>query len=82
MIEQRLRNLVALATSALRSPTPKQEEAFGRLAHTLCVACCVGFVTVIFGSAYLFWTKVWYASALLVWAVVLFLAGAILSKGA
>ncbi|ADV02156.1 hypothetical protein C6571_18890 (plasmid) [Simplicispira suum] len=81
MLRQRMRGALGDFKDALARPTLKQKEAYGRLAHTLCVACCVGAITVLFGAAFSFWTTLLYVCSLMIWGLVLFVAGAILSKG-
>ncbi len=81
MARQRMRGALSEFKDAMARPTLRQKEAYGRLAHTLCVACCVGAVTVLFGSAFSSWTTFLYVFALVIWGLVLFVAGAILSKG-
>ena len=49
MARQRTRDALSSFKQALATPTIKQKEAYGRLAHTLCAACCVGAVSVTFG---------------------------------
>lgn len=81
MARQRTRDALSSFKQALATPTIKQKEAYGRLAHTLCAACCVGAVSVTFGSAFSAWVATWYLFFLVTWGLVLFVAGAILSKG-
>lgn len=82
MARQRMRVVLSSFKEALVAPTLKQKEAYGRLAHTLCAACCVGAVTVTFGTTFSFGIAMWYFFSLIFWGVVLFFTGAILSKGA
>lgn len=76
-----LHKLLQESKLAFRSPTAKQKEAYGRLAHTLCAASLVGSVSVMFtettASLYAFFK----VAALLFWAVLLFWIGALASKG-
>lgn len=79
----KLKGIVNALAEALKAPTPKQREAYGRWTHTLSAAATVGAVTVMFGktSASDFWYELAKVGALFFWSVILFIAGAILSKG-
>ena len=65
---------------ALLKPTFKQKEAYGRYSHGLSGVCAIAFVTILFSDAPILnsWIKM---TALAVFAAVLFVAGAIFSKG-
>jgi hypothetical protein len=80
---KKLKNLLTSVGVALKSPTLKQREAYGRWTHTLSAAATVGAVTVMFGrtAASDFWYDLAKVGALFFWSVILFIAGAILSKG-
>lgn len=52
-------------------------EAYGRYAHTLSAACIIGCAPVIYSSAY----TVFHVVRLFAAGVVLFLGGAVMSKG-
>lgn len=81
MARQRMRDVLSSFKQALAAPTIKQKEAYGRLAHTLCAVCCVGAMSVTFGSAFSMWVATWYLFFLVIWGLVLIVAGAILSQG-
>jgi len=73
-----LRKLLKALNSAFVSPTLKQMEAYGRYAHTLSAACVIGCAPVIYSPAYAVFDVV----KLFVAGVILFLGGALLSRGA
>ncbi len=81
MLLKLLRHLQQEVKNALRTPTLKQKEAYGRLAHTLCAACMIGFVTVIFTESLLTANHLARLCGLLLMGIVLFASGALLSKG-
>ena len=77
----RFNRLFQETKSVLRSPTPKQKEAYGRLSHTLCAAALISSVSVAFTESHATLYVVSKVSALVFWGVVLFWIGAVLSKG-
>lgn len=83
MFKKRLHDLLGVLSPTLKQPTGKQKEAYGRLMHTLCAASWIGAITIMFSEPSK--NSIWYhysqAVALMVVGAVLFLAGAILSKG-
>lgn len=78
---KRLQWLLEETKNALRTPTLKQKEAYGRLSHTLSAVSMVGAVTVMFTEANVTIHVVSKIGALVLWGVLLFWVGAILSKG-
>ena len=81
MIKMQLIKLRDELKSALRTPTLKQKDAYGRFSHTLSAASFVGAATVMFAETHASLYAVGRIAALIFWAVVLFVIGAILSKG-
>lgn len=78
---KRFKKLLQDIGSAFRTPTLKQKEAYGRLSHTLCAASLVGAVSIMFTGVSMSWYALFRVGALTFWGVLLFLVGAILSKG-
>lgn len=76
-----LRKLLAETGSAVRTPTLKQKEAYGRLSHTFCAASIIGAVTVFFTQPQTNGVLMAKIAALVFWGVLLFCFGAIMSKG-
>ncbi|HJU23339.1 MAG TPA: hypothetical protein VJ891_12595 [Casimicrobiaceae bacterium] len=72
------RFLAALRTAFL-TPTPKQKELYGRFWHTLAAAAVIADTSMIFTPNSPFGPQ--YSLPLFVAAVVLFIGGALLSKG-
>ena len=72
------RFLAALRTAFL-TPTPKQKEVYGRFWHTLAAAAVIADTSMIFTPNSPFGAQ--YSMPLFVAAVVLFIGGALLSKG-
>jgi hypothetical protein len=66
---------------AIRSPTSKQKEAYARYVHTLSAAGAIGSMTLVFSESPMTAFAVGRAGAMLVLAIVLFAAGALLSRG-
>ena len=66
--------------SALMTPTSKQKEAYGRFFHTLSAACFIGSVTTGYVNS-VSANTVEIVAALIVLGLVIFLNGAIFSKG-
>lgn len=81
MMKERLKKLLVETRGAFRMPTVKQKEAYGRLSLTFCAASMIGAVTVIFTEEHATFSVLVKVAALIFWGVLLFLAGAILSKG-
>ena len=71
--------LLALG-SALRSPTAKQKEAYGRYLHTLSAAGMIGAVTLIFPGSFPTTSAIVRATTMLLAAVILFLSGTVLIR--
>ena len=63
------------------TPTLKQKEAYGRFCHTLSAAALVGVVTVLHLDSEPSWYIAKRFTALVASAMVLFVVGAMLSKG-
>ena len=80
-MSKRLETFIAETRRAFRTPTIKQKEAYGRLSLTFSAASMIGAVTVIFTEEYATLSVFAKVAALIFWGVILFLAGAILSKG-
>ena len=80
-MNSQLKRLLVETEIALRSPTLKQKEAYGRLSHTFCAASLIGAVTVMFTEANATLLVLAKIDALIFWGVLLFWSGAILSKG-
>lgn len=80
---QRLRLLLKAAAKLLGSPTGKQKEAYGRLAHTLCAAAWVAAMSIMFSRSPSWgsWYDAAQAGSLVLVGAGLFVLGAILSKG-
>lgn len=76
-----LKKLLQETTNAFQTPTAKQKEAYGRFAHTLSAANCVGAVSVMFTESHVTLYAVARVGALAIWGVLLFWIGAILSRG-
>jgi hypothetical protein len=78
---KRSKTMLAELKNAFSAPTLKQKEAYGRFCHTLSATALVGAVTVL----HLDIEPTWYITkrfiALVLSAVVLFVVGAMLSKG-
>lgn len=66
---------------AFLTPTIKQKEAYGRFCHTLTVAAIAGVLTVLHLDSELTWYIASRAIALTSGALILFVIGAVLSKG-
>ncbi len=83
MVKQIFRVLIKEAVRSIRAPTAKQEEAYGRLLHTLSAACYVGAASIMFSStsSTSFWYDALRVVSLFVVGVALSIVGAILSKG-
>lgn len=77
----KLAELMQAARDAFAMPTLKQKEAYGRYCHTLSAACVVGGVTVIFTETQVGPHTMLRILALAFNAVLLFVAGATMSKG-
>ena len=69
--------LLRALKNAFAVPTAKQMEAYGRYAHNLSAACIIGAATILYSTAY----GVVDVVRLVATGVVLFLGGAVLSKG-
>lgn len=80
-MQKELYGLLQETKSAFRTPTAKQKEAYGRLMHTLSAASFIGAVSVMFSETQASLYVVTKISALVIWGVLLFWVGAILSKG-
>lgn len=80
-MNERLRKLVQETKSAIKTPTLKQKEAYGRFAHTMSAASLIGSVTVMFTEPSLTVSVGSRIGALVFWGVLLFWVGALLSKG-
>jgi len=80
-MNDRLKKLLVETRCAFLTPTVKQKEAYGRLSLTFCAASMIGAVTVIFTVEHATVSVLAKVAALIFWGVILFLAGAILSKG-
>lgn len=80
-MRKRLQRLLENTKSALRTPTLKQKEAYGRMFHTLSCACIIGGVTLVSTDAVTWVDGVAKPLTLFVWGVLLCIAGAIFSKG-
>lgn len=81
MLLKLLRHLQQEVKNALRTPSLKQKEAYGRLAHTLCAACVIGCVSVAYSDHDATVVLISRMIALAFWALVLFVIGALFSKG-
>ena len=81
IMNKRIESLLTSIQSAFRTPTLKQKEAYGRYSHTISAACCIGAVTIGFSESSATANTTEKVTALVFWAVVLFLVGSILSKG-
>lgn len=80
-MKKRFQPLLSQIQSALRTPSAKQKEAYGRFFHTMSAASFIGSITVIFSGLPVNANYFWKVAALIFFGVVLFLIGAILSKG-
>ena len=80
-MNKRIKTLLVETRSAFRTPTLKQKEAYGRLSHTFSAASWIGAVTVLFTETNATLFVLSKIAALIIWGVVLFWLGAILSKG-
>lgn len=80
-MNQRLKKLLSDAKSAVRTPTLKQKEAYGRFLHTLSAASLIGAVTVTFTEPYPTASVCAKVAALVFWSCLLLWVGGILSKG-
>jgi hypothetical protein len=80
-MNERLQKLLLDTKSAFKTPTLKQKEAYGRLAHTMSAASLIGSVTVMFTEPSLTVSVGSRIGALVFWGVLLFWVGALLSKG-
>jgi len=78
---ERLKMLLVETSSAFRTPTLKQKEAYGRLSHTFCAASMIGAVSVVFAETHATLFVIAKIAALVFWGMLLFCTGAILSKG-
>ena len=78
---QKQHELLVAAAQAVRKPSGKQKEAYGRLLHTLCAAALIGATSLTFSSMGACWYDLGKVLALLLLAVLFFFFGAILSKG-
>jgi hypothetical protein len=78
---QRLRKLIHAVDSAVKSPTAKQKEAYGRYFHTLSAASVVAAVSVMFTETQPTPYVIARITTLALWGMLLLLVGAILSKG-
>lgn len=76
-----IRTLWRECVSALRTPTQKQVDSYGKLFHTLAAASLVGCVTVTWTTSTWDLYNVGQAAGLFLAAVIAFFLGAILSKG-
>lgn len=76
-----LKNLLVETKIAFRTPTVKQKEAYGRLSHTFCAASIIGAITVIFTENVVTLFVLAKVVALILWGILLFWSGALLSKG-
>ena len=76
-----LKRLKEETKGALRAPTKKQKEAYGRLSHTFCAASMIGAITVMFTEKDASLPVLAKIAALIFWGVLLFWTGALLSKG-
>ena len=76
-----LKNLLVETKIAFRTPTVKQKEAYGRLSHTFCAASIIGAITVIFTENVVTLFVLAKVVALILWGMLLFWSGALLSKG-
>lgn len=76
-----VRRFLRECVSALRTPTQKQVDSYGKLLHTLAAASLVGCVTVTWTTQTWSLYNVSQAAGLFLAAVVAFFLGAILSKG-
>ena len=80
-MNERLQKLLQETKSAIKTPTLKQKEAYGHLAHTMSAASLIGSVTVMFTEPSLTTDVGARIGALVIWDVLLFWVGALLSKG-
>jgi hypothetical protein len=80
-VRQRLQKLLQDAGSAIRTPTLKQKEAYGRFCHTLSAASLIASVSVMFTETKANPDVMLKIGALGFWGVLLFWVGAVLSKG-
>ena len=76
-----LKNLLVETKIAFRTPTVKQKEAYGRLSHTFYAASIIGAITVIFTENVVTLFVLAKVVALILWGILLFWSGALLSKG-
>ena len=76
-----LKRLIEETKGALRAPTIKKKEAYGRLSHTFCAASMIGAITVMFTEKDASLPVLAKIAALIFWGVLLFWTGALLSKG-
>ena len=76
-----LKRLIEETKGALRAPTMKQKEAYGRLSHTFCAASMIGAITVMFTEKDASLPVLAKIAALIFWGVLLFWTGALLSTG-
>ena len=81
-MKKRLQVLLKETSEAFQSPTLKQKEAYGRLSHTFCAASLIAAVSVMFSATEASLDVVARIGALVFWGVLLFIVGAVLSKGA
>lgn len=81
LMRKRLEKLHQELKSTILTPTVKQKESYGRFCHTLSAAAIVGLVTVIHLDSELTLFIAQRSIALAGCAVVLFIVGAMLSKG-
>jgi hypothetical protein len=63
------------------NPTPRQKEAYGRFCHTLSATAIAGMFALVHVGQIPNGSVVWQALSLAIGASVLFVVGAILSKG-
>jgi hypothetical protein len=77
----RWREFASALWAALHSPTTRQKEAYGRYCHTLSAAGWIGSLTLLFSDSAVSGSAVLRACMMVVAAVMLFLTGALLSKG-
>lgn len=80
-MKKQFKQLLLEIKSALRTPTVKQKEAYGRLSHSLSAATWIGSVTVMFTETEVTVYGMTKILALIFWGMLLFCVGAILSKG-
>jgi hypothetical protein len=73
-----MRRCLKAVEQAFGDPTLKQMEVYGRYLHNLSAACIIGGITVFYSTSYTAFDVLKLFTA----GVLLFLAGAVLSKGA